>query len=226
MKKKMMRKSWIFLVLVLLSTPVIYGQDLSSYRKFSLGTSLVALSKQVGQDSHQATLIHRSPAVIQQLTYWPIPGSSSSVRVESVSQILFSFYNGELYRIVATYVQDATEGLTEDDIVQAISARYGVATRLYPEIELPAYDAYAPDEKVIARWEDSANSVNLLRSSTLDSFEIAVFSKSLDAQAEAAIAESLILEKQEAPQKAIELQKIATDKLEVARQKNRKAFRP
>jgi hypothetical protein len=223
---KMMRKSWIYLVLVLLSTPVIYGQDISSYRKFSLGTSLVALSKQVGQDSRQATLIHQNPAVIQQLTFWPIPTSPYSVGAESVSQILFSFYNGELYRIVATYDQDATKGLTEDDMVQAISARYGIATRLYPEIELPTGDAYPPDEKLIARWGDSANSVNLFRSSILDSFEIAVFSKSLDGQAEAAIAESLILEKQEAPQKAIDLQKIVTDKLEVARQKNRKAFRP
>lgn len=223
---KMMRKSWIFLVLVLLSTPVIYGQDISSYRKFSLGTSLVALSKQVGQDSHQATLIHQNPAVIQQLTYWPIPISPYSVGAESVSQILFSFYNGELYRIVAIYDQDATKGLTEDDMVQAISARYGIATRLYPEIELPTYDAYAPAEKLIARWEDSANSVNLLRSSVLGSFELAVFSKSLDVQAEAASAESLNLEKQEAPQKEIDRQKSEAEKLEVARQKNRKAFRP
>lgn len=223
---KMMRKSWIFLVLVLLSTPVIYGQDISSYRKFSLGTSLVALSKQVGQDLHQATLIHQNPAVIQQLTYWPIPTSPYSVGAESVSQILFSFYNGELYRILATYDQDATKGLTDDDMVQAISARYGIATRLYPEIELPTYDAYAPAEKLIARWEDSTNSVNLLRSSVLGSFELAVFSKGLDVQAEAAIAESLILDKQEAPQKEIDRQKSEAEKLEVARQKNRKAFRP
>lgn len=223
---KMMRKSWISLVLVLLSTPVIYGQDISSYRQFSLGTSLVALSKQIGQDSHQANLIHQNPAVIQQLTYWPIPTSPYSVGAESVSQILFSFYNGELYRIVATYDQDATEGLTDDDMVQAISARYGAATRLYPEIELPTNDAYAPAEKLIARWEDSMNSVNLFRSSSLDSFELAVFSRRLDVQAEAAIAESLNLEKQEAPQRKIDLQKIATDKVEFARQRNRKAFRP
>jgi len=223
---KMMRKSWICLVLILLSTPVIYCQDISSYRKFSLGTSLVALSKQVGQEPQQATLIHQSPAVIQQLTFWPAPSSSFSVRAESVSQILFNFYNGELYRIVATYDQDATKGLTDDDMVQAISSRYGVATRLYPEIELPTNDAYAPADRLIARWGDSADSATLFRSSSLGSFELSVFSKSLDAQAEAASAESLILEKQEAPQKEIDRQKSEAGKLEAARLKNRKAFRP
>ena len=223
---KVMRKSWISLVLVLFSTPVISGQDLSTYRKFSLGTSLVALSKQVGQDSHQANLIHQNPAVIQQLTYWPLPTSSYSVQAESVSQILFSFYNGELYRIAVTYDRDATEGLTDEDMVQAISARYGAATRLYPEIGLPTNHEYAPTEKVIAHWGDSGNSVNLFRSSSLNSFELAVFSKRLDGKAEAAIAESLNLEKQEAPQKEIDRQKREVDNLEVARQKNKKTFRP
>ena len=34
---KMIRRSAILLVLVLFSTPLLSGQDLSSYRKFSLG---------------------------------------------------------------------------------------------------------------------------------------------------------------------------------------------
>jgi len=69
-------------------------------------------------------------------------------------------------------------------------------------------------------------SPTLFRSSSRDSFELALFSKRLEMQAETAIAESLNLEKQEAPQKKIDLQKNETDKLEVARRKNRKAFRP
>jgi hypothetical protein len=223
---KMMRKSVISLALVLLSTPVISGQDLSRYRKFSLGTSLAALSKQVGQDPHQAILIHQSPAVIQELTYWAIDTPYSSVLVEPVSQILFSFYNGELYRIVVTYDQGAIEGLTDDDMVQAVSARYGTATRFYPEINLPTNDVYASTETVIARWEDSQNSVNLFRSRNQSSFRLAVFSKRLDALAKAAIIESEKLEKQEAPQLEIARVKKEADELEVARQINQKTFRP
>jgi hypothetical protein len=220
----MMRRSAISLALILLSTPIISGQDLSRYRNFSLGTSLAALSKQVGEDAKQANLIHQSPAVIQELPYWPLDTSSSSQRAEPVSQLLFSFYNGELYRIVVTYDQGAVEGLTEEDMVQAISAQYGTGTRLHPETDFQSNDVYASPEKVIARWEDSQNSVNLLRSS-MNSFRLAVLSKRLDTQAEAAIAESVKLEKEQAPQKEIDRQKKVVDDLDLARQKNKRAFR-
>src|SRR5208282_3918763 len=134
---KMMRNAGIALALVLLSAPLVSAQDLSRYRNFSLGTSLAALSKQIGQDPQQANLISENPALIQELKYWPVDNSYTSVRVEPDLQILFSFYNGELYRMVVTYDQNAIEGLTEEDMVKAVSARYGTATRLYPEISLP-----------------------------------------------------------------------------------------
>jgi hypothetical protein len=222
---KMMRKSWVFLILVLFSTPVISRQNLSTYRKFSLGASLASISKQVGQDPGQANLIHQRPAVIQQLVYWPIPTSSFSSQAESVSQILFTFYDGELYKIAVTYDGDVIQGLTDDDMVQAISARYGTATRFYPEIQLPTKDEYAPKETAIARWEDSRTSVDLSRSESLNSFELDLFSRALETKAQAATAESLRLEKQEAPQKEIYRQKGEADKLEAKRQKNIKAFR-
>jgi limonene-1,2-epoxide hydrolase len=125
-----------------------------------------------------------------------------------------------------TYDRDATKGLNDDDMVQAVSARYGTAIRLYPEINLPTYDAYASTETVIARWENSQNSVNLFRSSSHGSFQLAVFSKRLDAQAKAASIESEKLEKQEAPQVEIERLKKEADQLEVAREMNQKSFRP
>jgi len=77
---KMIRKLAISLALVLLMTPLISAQDLSRYRKFALGTSLAALSKQIGQDPHQATVIHQNPAVIQELKYWPVETSYSACR--------------------------------------------------------------------------------------------------------------------------------------------------
>ena len=165
---KIMRNIVVALSLILLSAPMISGQDLSKYRTFSLGMTLSELSKQVGPYSHWTTLIHQRPAVIQELTLWSL--SASRAPIGGVSQILFGFYNGELYRIVVTYDRDATKGLTDDDMVQAISARYGTATRLYPEIKLLKNDVYASTETVIARWEDSQNSVGLLASSNQNVF--------------------------------------------------------
>ena len=221
---KMMRNIVVSLFMVLLSAPLIFGQDLSKYRAFSLGMTLSELSKQVGPYSHWTTLIHQRPAVIQELTLWSL--SASRAPIGGVSQILFSFYNGELYRMVVTYDRDATEGLTDDDMVQAISARYGTATRLYPEVNLPTNDVYESTETVIAHWGDSQTSVNLFRSRDQNSFRLAVLSKRLDAQAKAAIVESEKLEKREAPQVDIAGLKREANELEVARQINLKTFRP
>ena len=226
---KMIRNIVVSLSMILLSAPLIFGQDLSKYRTFSLGTSLAELTKQVGPYSHWTTLIHKRPAAIQELTFWTLSSSRSPVGVEPVSQILFSFYNGELYRMVVTYDRDATKGLTDDDMVQAVSARYGAATRFYPEINLPTYDMFASTETVIAHWEDSQNSVNLFRSGNQSPFLLAVFSKRLDARAKAAIIESEKLDKldkQEAPQVEIGRLKKEADELAIVRQINQKTFRP
>ena len=223
---KTFRNAVLALAALLVSVPVISAQDLSRYRTFALGTSLATVSLQVGQDAHQATMIHESPAVIQQVTNWPLDTSRSPAAAEPVSQIVFSFYNGALYKIFVTYDDHATEGLTEDDMVQAISARYGTGIRLYPEISLPTPDVYPRRDKVIARWSDSENSVSLIRSNTLDSFGLVVLSKRLHAQAIAAAIESERLDKEQAPQKEIDRQKKEVADLEVAREKNKKTLRP
>jgi hypothetical protein len=223
---RMMRSVVVSLAMILFSAPVIYGQDLSKYRNFSFGMSLVELSNQVDLKPLQTKLIHKRPAVIQELTWWPREPSGSSLQADSVWQVFFTFYNGELYRILVTYDRHATNGLTADDMVQALSAQYGTATRPDAQISFPTNELYRSTEKVIARWEDSQYSINLFRSGFLNSFGLVMFSKRLDGQAKAAIAESANLEGQEDLQKEIERQRKEADNLEVARQKNRKTFRP
>jgi len=223
---KMMRSVGISLVVILLSAPFVRGQDLSKYRDFSLGMSLPELSSQVDLKPLQTKLIQKHPAVIQELTCWPSGSSDYSRQTDSVRQIFFSFYNGELFRILVTYDHDATHGLTAEDMVQAISTKYGTPTRPVGEISFPTNELYRSTEKVIARWEDSQYSINLVRSTFLNSFALFMFSKRLDAQVEAALAKSIKLEGQEEPQKEIDRQKKETDDLEAARQKNRKISRP
>ncbi len=224
---KIMRSTIVSLAMILLCATVIHGQDLSKYRNFSFGMSLAELSNQVDQKPLQTRLIHKRPAVIQELTWWPKDSSGSLARVEPVWQVLFTFYNGELYRVLVTYDRQATKGMTVEDMVESISAQYGVATRPNAPISFPTNELYRSTETVVARWEDSQYSVNLFRSSFLNSFGLIMFSKPLDTQVRAALAESIKLEGQgEGPQKEIDRQKTETDILEVARQKNRKAFRP
>jgi hypothetical protein len=223
---KMMRVGGISLVMILLSASLVRGQDLSKYRDFSLGMSLPELSSQVDLRPLQTKLIQKHPAVIQEMTCWPGGYSGDSRQADSVWQIFFSFYNGELFRILVTYDRDATHGLTAEDMVQAISTKYGTPTRPVGEISFPTNELYRSTEKVIARWEDSQYSINLVPSRFLNSFALVMFSKRLDAQAEAAITTSLKMERPEDPQREIDGQKKEADDLEAARQKNRKIFRP
>jgi len=188
--------------------------------------SLPELSSQVDLRPLQTKLIRKHPSAIQELTCWLGGSSDYSRQRDSVWEIFFSFYNGELFRILVTYDQDATHGLTAEDMVQAISTKYGTPTRPVGEISFPTNELYRSTEKVIARWEDSQYSINLARSRFLNSFALFMFSKRPDAQVEAALAKSIKLEGQEEPQKEMDRQKNVTDDLEVARQKNRRIFRP
>ena len=223
---KMMRSVVFSLFVILLSAPLIHGQDLSRYRNFSFGMSLAELSKQIDSQPLQTKLVQKRPAVIQEVTWWPRESSGSSLQAEPVWQVLFTFYNGELYRILVTYDRHATQGLRTEDMVEAISAQYGTATRPDVEISFPTNELYRSTEKVIARWEESQYSFNLFRSSYLNTFGLVMFSKRLDTQVRAALAESIKLGGQEDPQREIERQKKEADKLEVAREENRKTFRP
>ena len=81
-------------------------------------------------------------------------------------------------------------------------------------------------QKPVATWEDSQYSFNLVRSSFSGSFELLIYSKRLNAEAEVALAEAVKLEKQEEPQREAERQKKQIGDLEATRQKNQKSFLP
>ncbi len=213
------------------SAPLIDAQDLSIYREFHLGMNLLAVAKQAGIETSDARMIHQRPAVIQELEWQPqhfIGGPS--LRTDPVREILFSFYNGELFRMVVDYDRYKTEGLTDEDMIEAISAVYGTATRPAAEITFSSSRVYNDTEKVIARWEDSEYSFNLFRSTYQPTFGMVVFSKPLDVMARAATQEAIRLDEQEAPQREIEQQKKQDDEDRAtqgkARLENKASFRP
>ena len=214
----------IFFATTLLFAPLMRAQDLSRYRGFALGTSVAGVSSQFHLDTIQFTSIETKPAVIQEATWWPGATSNSSAPAEQVAQVALTFYNGDLYRILVTYERDAVAGLTDEDMVQAISAKYGTPTRPHETIIFPTQDLDSPTQQVIARWQDGQSSLNLIHSSVLDTFELVLFSKEVNTQADATIIEATKLD--QAPQTDIEQQQKEAADLESTRQKNKKAFQP
>ena len=221
----------ISIILAMLSMPMIHAQDLSSYRGFQLGMSLSAAAKQAEINPSEAKVIYQRPAVIQELEWQPQSSSSSSAQADPVEEVLFSFYNGQLYRIVVNYDERRTVGLTDEDLIEAISAKYGRPTTPVAQIiSSSPSQVYSDSEKVLARWEDSQYSFNLFRFSYGSVPGMLVFSKQLDALAQVAIVEAIRLNEQEAPQREIDRQKQQDDEKRTAGQKvrpvNKANFRP
>ena len=223
---KTIRTSILCFAVLLLSAPLLRAQDLSKYRHFTVGMSLTKVLERTGQKTADVKLIHGRPALVQEVTWWPPSLPGISYQSDTVEQILFSFYNGELYKMSVTYDQTATEGLTEQDMVKSISAKYGPATIVAVEIDSAKSDAYVVKQTPVASWEDAQYSFNLTRSAFTDHLGLIIYSKRVNAVAELAIAEAVKIEEQEGPNREAERQKKQTDDLEAARQKNRKIFRP
>src|SRR5229473_6414267 len=168
MKMKTMRSSILCLVVLLLLAPLLRAQDLSKYRHFTVGMSLTTVLKHTDQRMTDVKVIHGRPAMIQELEWWPPNLSGSSFQPDTVKQILFSFYNSELYKISVTYDPPSTEGLTEADMVKSISAKYGPATIVAPEIDAAPNERYNSKQKPVASWEDAQYSFSIVRSSFSD----------------------------------------------------------
>jgi hypothetical protein len=164
--------------------------------------------------------------LFQELTWHPANGMGVSYRSESVDELVFSFYKGELYKMVVTYERASTEGLTADDMVKSISAKYGPATSVALEIDSAGNEQYELRQKPVASWEDSQYSFNLVRSSFSKAFQLIIYSKRVTAEADAALAQVVKVDELDAPKKAVERQKKEADEVELTRQKNQKSFRP
>jgi hypothetical protein len=223
---KILRNSILCLGLALLTASVLRAQDFSKYRGFSLGTSLPAVLKQTERKPADVKIIHARPMLIQELNWWPPSVPGASYHADSVEQMLFSFCDGELYKISVTYDTTSTQGLTSSDMVESISAKYGPATILPPQAESVLYDGFSSSDKGVATWEDPQYFFKLLRSSFTNRFGLILFSKRLNARAELAVTDALTLEAQEKPQRDADLKIKAAAELEAARLKNQKAFRP
>src|ERR1700674_375707 len=226
MKMKTIRKSVLGLFVILFATPLLRAQELGKYRNFSLGMNVSQVLKHTDLKMADVKSIYLRPALVQELTWWPPNLPGISFQADSVQQILFSFCDGELYKISIRYDRGNTEGLSDGDMVHSVSAKYGAPAKLPTAIYTPTNEQYDLRQKTVASWEDTQDSLILVRSSYSEGFGLILFSKQLTAKADEAIAKAAKLEEQERPDKEAERQQKEAADLEVARQKNRKIFHP
>jgi hypothetical protein len=223
------RTGAIGIICGIFGTSMLDAGDLSSYRGLPLGMSLTAAAKEAGTTPAEAMIVHQRPALIQEMEWRPRPPVlADPVKADPVRGGLLCFFNGELFRIVVTYDRYQVAGMTAEDMIEGISATYGSATR--PVTEIAFHSNYGEVAAVIARWEDAEYSYDLVRTGDRSSFAMVLYSKRLDALAQAAIVEAVRLEAREAPQRELEKLKKRDEEerlaLEKARSENKANFRP
>ena len=174
---KTIRGLALCLIVMLFMPLLLHAQDLSKYRGFSFGMSPAAVLKQTDMKMADVKTLHSQPALIQELTWWlpMLPGNS--YQADSVREILFTFCNGQLYRMSATYDRSAIEGLTAEDLVQSIAAKYGPPIKPRDRNRrINGWTVRWPEEKVVALWEDAQYSLSLNRSYLANGFTLVMYS--------------------------------------------------
>lgn len=232
MLKSMKGLGWALVAFGLLPGSVgLQAEDLSSYRSFRLGTNLASVAAQAHLDPTKAQLLYERPALIQQLTWWPDSFAPSS-QTEAVKFAVFSFYNGELFRIFVVYDRTRTQGLSTDDFIDSISAVYGTPTRPLAIVRTGSSALYGfnDEEKVIARWQDVQDSVNLIHSSYDQLYGLVAVSRRVEPLAQEAMIEGARLDVVERPQRESDRKRREAEvehaNAEKARVVNLPTFRP
>jgi hypothetical protein len=190
--------------------------------------SLEATTKQTSPGSSRLKVLHQRPALIQELEWRPREMNDSSTP-ESVQSVVFTFYENQLFQIMATYERRETEGLTTADVIEAISANYGTAEKPR-DADTSVEGPYGDREETLARWQDAQFRFDLIRSSYGPVFRLRGVLKKLEAPARTAALDAKRLDEKEAPQReAVRLASEAQEertKLDKARVLNKPNFRP
>jgi hypothetical protein len=216
---------------LLLSAALLNSQGRPRYRDFQLGGNLPSVSALTGVAVSDARAIHLRPALMQELQ-WQRPYSSTETlsQTDPVKQIVFSFYNDQLSKLVVDYDHERTAGMTDADLIDAISTEYG--PRLKPGVRTGRGVVTRVEEESgtpVARWAGDDYSVVLYRAYTSD-FRLIVSSPRLEALARTADVEATRLDDREAPKREIARQKKETDDARASQEKsrlaNKAAFRP
>ena len=221
--------------LVLAAGP-LYAQEVSGYRGFQLGAGLPSVLALTQVAASKAKTIHQRPALMQQLE-WRLPryGVGAIPLTDPVREIVFSFYDDQLFRMVVDYDPDRTAGLTDGDVIDGLSVVYGVASK--PLKRLPAAGSQVESESgtPVARWGDTESSIVLYRSADLylasaSRFRVIVASPRLETLARTADAQAVRLDATEAPiiETARQKKEVADTRAiqEKARVTNKAAFKP
>jgi len=221
----------MFAVMLLGAAWPLAANDLGMYRGFTLGATAAEVTKQAGTSADELKTLHERPSLLQELPWRPpyVAGRDIGER-DSVATIVFSFIDDRLFRITVDYDRSRTEGLTADDMVTALTTKYGPRSSGRPPASTsPRVDSIdAPT--ILAFWQQDDTTITLSRFAYSSRFTLTVSSVRLDALARKSQAAAGVMDAQDAPAREAERAKarVAAEReaAEKARTTNKATFEP
>jgi hypothetical protein len=209
------------------------AQDLSRYRDVTFGSSVSSVVAITRTNASGVTRIHQRPALIQEIAWKPQYAVGRPVgRVEAVQEITYRFHNDQLFRVTVVYDARLVEGLTNMDIIDAVSAVYGPATLTPAASKGPALPppGLLNGSTALARWQSPDYEFTLMREVYPATYRLIGVSRRLEMLARADETEAARLDLQEAPrreaEKAVAEAERKTAAAEKTRMTNKSEFRP
>ena len=173
-------------LLVLTTASWSAAQGLPRYRTYAMGDSPASISRQIGLPMMDVTSTPPAAGAVQELRWHArYVRRGTDPTGDPVDRMVFSIHEHRLFRIVVDYAPDRTEGMTEADMVAAVSSLYGMPRRR-TIASAGAVGAYArPADTVVAEWISGDQSVALLALQGGTAFRVIVVSSALQTLARA-----------------------------------------
>jgi hypothetical protein len=218
---------------VVFSPLVAAGQDLSRYRDVAFGSTVASVAAVTRTSADALKVIHQRPSLIQELRWRPQYALGRPVgTIDPAQEIAFRFLDDQLFSITVVYEARLVQGLTNQDLIEGISAVYGPATLTAAALKgpAPAPSGAINASTAIASWQSADYQFTLMREVYPATYRLIGLSKGLEPLAKAAETEAARLDKEEAPRREAdralaEAQRRAAAE-DTTRATNKSEFRP
>jgi hypothetical protein len=203
--------------------------EFSRYREFDLGISVSAVTAVTQTAERDLKTLHAAPALLQEVVWQPryMRGSPVADR-GSIHEMVFSFVDDRLFRMTVAYDRSQTTGLTNSDMIAALTDVYGDPRASRPQSRASA-DA-VDGATALAEWTHDSTRVVLQRTGYNESFSLVITSLPLETVARTARTAAVALEARNAPAREAALAKKRADEQRLAEEQvrttNKKVFKP
>ena len=171
---------------------------LSHYRGVTLGDSVQVVVDHLRLVAADVKVVHERPTLVQEVTWRPSRFvSGTTIEPDPLAEMVLTFRAGRLARIAVTYDRERTQGMTNEDLHEAMGSVYGVSML----IATPPQTTIAPsaERQTIGRWEDAETLLVLWREQYPNRVGLTVTSLAGDRALQVAIAEGVRVDAAEAP---------------------------